>query len=94
MHPEHIDKIRQELAGVSTTDIKALTKLPHLNAVIQEAMRLHPNLLTGGSRKTMDRGVMIKGVYIPPHITVITPHYTIARRMFSLTDDLCITSLF
>ncbi|KAI0593477.1 cytochrome P450 [Biscogniauxia sp. FL1348] len=80
MHPEHIDKIRQELADICITDIKALATLPHLNAVIQEAMRLHPNLLTGGSRKTTENGVKIGNVYIPPHITVITPHYTIARR--------------
>ncbi|KAH9987073.1 cytochrome P450 [Xylariaceae sp. FL0662B] len=80
MHPEHIEKIRQELADVNIADIKALAKLPHLNAVIQEAMRLHPNLLTGGSRKTTENGVKIGDVYIPPHITVITPHYTIARR--------------
>ena len=80
-HPEHIGKIRQELTGVSITDFKALTALPHLNAVIQEAMRLHPNLLTGGSRKTMGGGVVIGDVHIPPDITVVTPHYTIARRM-------------
>ncbi|KAI9902534.1 hypothetical protein N3K66_001886 [Trichothecium roseum] len=79
-HPEHIGKIRQELTGLSITDFKALTALPHLNAVIQEAMRLHPNLLTGGSRKTMGSGVVIGDVHIPPHITVVTPHYTIARR--------------
>lgn len=82
MHPEHIDQIRQELSEVSPTDITALASLSHLNAIIQEAMLLHPNLLTGGSRKTTDKGVMVGDAYIPPHITVITPHYTIARRMF------------
>jgi hypothetical protein len=86
IHPEHIDKIREELGGVCITNFKALTELPHLNAVIQEAMRLHPNLLTGGSRKTTENGVTIGDVYIPPHITVITPHYTIARRMSSKTN--------
>ncbi|KAI0412607.1 cytochrome P450 [Xylaria grammica] len=80
MHPKHIEKIHQELAGVCITDNNELAGLPHLNAVIQEAMRLHPNLLTGGSRKTTEKGVKIGDVYIPPHITVITPHYTIARR--------------
>ncbi|KAI9667972.1 MAG: hypothetical protein M1821_000792 [Bathelium mastoideum] len=80
MQPEHIDKIHQELSGACITDNKALANVPHLNAVIQEAMRLHPNLLTGGSRKTTENGVTIGSMYIPPDITVITPHYTIARR--------------
>ncbi|KAK8029812.1 hypothetical protein PG993_011103 [Apiospora rasikravindrae] len=81
MHPEHIEKIRRELTDdVCITNHRALAALPHLTAVIQEAMRLHPNLLTGGSRKTVDKGVNIGDYYIPPHTTVITPHYTIARR--------------
>jgi cytochrome P450 len=80
MHPEHIDIVRQEVNGVSITDYKALITLPHLTAVIQEAMRLHPNLLTQGGRKTTENGVTIGNVYIPPHTTVIKPHYTISRR--------------
>lgn len=80
MHPEHIEKIHQELNGLCITDHKILAALPHLNAVIQEAMRLHPNLLTGGSRKTTEKGAKIGDLYIPPHTTIVTPHYTIARR--------------
>ncbi|KAI0388469.1 cytochrome P450 [Xylariaceae sp. FL0594] len=79
-HPEHIEKIHRELTGVCITDNKALGSLPHLNAVIQESMRLHPNLLTGGSRKTTGKGVEIGDIYIPPHVTIVTPHYSIARR--------------
>ncbi|KAK0660783.1 Tryprostatin B 6-hydroxylase [Cercophora samala] len=80
LHPEHIDKLHAELADTPLTDNNALTELPHLNAVIQEAMRLHPFLPTGGIRKTTDTGVTIRDVYIPPHTTVLTPLYTISRR--------------
>lgn len=55
-------------------------RAPHLNAVIQEAMRLHPFLPIGGIRKTTDTGVTIRDVHIPPHTTVLTPLYTISRR--------------
>lgn len=82
MNPEHISKIHQELRDICITDYKVLAELPHLNAVIQEAMRIHPNLLTGGGRKTAEDGVTIGEFYIPPHITIVTPHYTIARRMY------------
>ncbi|KXX73522.1 Tryprostatin B 6-hydroxylase [Madurella mycetomatis] len=80
MHPEHIDKLHKELGDTCITNNEALAELPHLNAVIQEAMRLHPSLITGGIRKTTENGVTIRDVYIPPHITVVTPLYTISRR--------------
>ncbi|KAF7901930.1 uncharacterized protein EAF01_007228 [Botrytis porri] len=81
MHREHIAEIREELGVVCITDIKAPTKTTIPKC---QAMRLHPNLLTGGSRKTTESGVTIDGVYIPPHITVVTPHYTIAKCMLFL----------
>ena len=80
MHPTHIHKIRDELQDVSIIDNKALSELTHLDAVIQEAMRLHPSLITGGSRKTTENGVMINNFFIPPHTTVVTPLYTISKR--------------
>ena len=80
MNPQHIDKIREEVEGLPDNDNQALAELPHLNAVIQEAMRLHPSLITGGIRMTTENGVMIGGIFIPPHITVVTPLYTISKR--------------
>jgi tryprostatin B 6-hydroxylase len=80
LHPEHMDKIRQELASISPTDKDALAKLSHLNAVINESMRLHPSLITGGARKTTHDGIMIGDTFIPPHTTVITPRWTISKR--------------
>lgn len=82
LHPHHFDKLRSELATVSDlTDFRALAAVPHLDAVINEAMRLHPAAMTGGARKTPDdTGVWIRGVFIPPKTTIIAPRYTISRR--------------
>ncbi|KAM7195882.1 cytochrome P450 [Rhypophila sp. PSN 637] len=80
-HPDQIRKLRNDLKGISLSDNKALVEVPHLNAVLQEAMRLHANLLTGGVRKTAETGLRFgDGIYIPPHTTVVTPLYTISRR--------------
>ena len=77
--PQHIELIHQELQGVDITDAKALGRLPHLNAVIGETLRLYPVLPTAGSRKTGKSGVTIGGTYIPPHTTIILPRFTIQR---------------
>ena len=82
LHPEHFDILRSQLAEVEDlTDFRALAAVPHLDAVINEAMRLHPAAMTGGARKTPDdQGVWIKGVFIPPKTTIFAPRYTICRR--------------
>ncbi|KAK5992326.1 Tryprostatin B 6-hydroxylase [Cladobotryum mycophilum] len=79
-HPEHVEQIYAEVRDVDITDIKILTKLPHLNAVIKEALRLHPAVPTGGNRKTTQNGIMIGDQFIPPNTTVVAPRYIIKRR--------------
>ncbi|GKT57817.1 cytochrome P450 [Colletotrichum tofieldiae] len=79
-HPEHADKIYEELKDVDATNLKILTSLPHLNAVINEGLRLYPALLTGGARKTTENGATIGGTFIPPHTTIIAPRHVISRR--------------
>ncbi|KAF6811049.1 cytochrome p450 [Colletotrichum sojae] len=79
-HPHHAEKIYDELRDVDITDLKTLTSLPHLNAVINEGLRLYPALLTGGARKTTENGATIGGVFIPADTTIIAPRHVISRR--------------
>ncbi|KAL7944152.1 cytochrome P450 [Trichoderma barbatum] len=78
-HPEHAEKIHEEVKNVDITDLKTLVNLPHLNAVMKESLRLHPALLTGGNRKTTASGLTIGDQFIPPNTTIVAPRYTIGR---------------
>ncbi|RYO93601.1 hypothetical protein DL766_010524 [Monosporascus sp. MC13-8B] len=65
-HPHHAEKIYKEPEGFSVTDLSSLVRLDHLTGVLNEAMRLYLAVLTGGSRKTIENGIMIGETYIPP----------------------------
>ncbi|PSN58944.1 cytochrome P450 [Corynespora cassiicola Philippines] len=79
-YPAHADKIRKELNSVDRIhDVNALAALPHLNAVISEALRLLPPVLTGNGRITGPNGLMIDGTWIPPNIKIHAPKYVISR---------------
>lgn len=77
--PHHAEIIYQELADQDLSDTKVLSQLSHLNAVIQEALRLYPVLPTGGTRDTGEEGMQIAGVFIPPRTKLVMPRYSIHR---------------
>jgi len=70
----------KSLDPATLRDATALAKLPHLNSVISETLRLYPALPTGGNRKTGECGVTIGGTFIPPFTTIVAPRYSISRR--------------
>lgn len=78
-HAEHVDKIRAEVESVDTLDANALAVLPHLNAVINEILRLVPPALTGGGRITGPEGLVLDGTQILPFTKVTAPKYVIKR---------------
>jgi cytochrome P450 len=82
-HPHHAEQVYKELDGVDETDPKALNRLSHLNAIINETLRLYPVLLTGGARKTLQEGTTIGGTYIPPHTTIVAPRFSISRSKYN-----------
>jgi cytochrome P450 len=83
-HPQHADLILSELRAhnVEETDANALAKLPHLNAVINETLRLVPPQLTGGGRITPPEGLWLDDTWIPGGTKVTAPKYVLSRRRF------------
>lgn len=61
------------------TNSRTLRDLPHLNALINETLRIHPPVPSGGYRQTPSEGLTIAGQYIPGHTTIVAPRYTIGR---------------
>ena len=54
--------------------------MPHLNGVINEVLRLHPAVPTGGFRETPPEGVEIGGQKVPGNTLICAPRWTIGRR--------------
>ncbi|TGO57308.1 hypothetical protein BCON_0067g00290 [Botryotinia convoluta] len=80
LDPDQIVKLRLELDVLeSICDMAALRNLPHLNAIINETLRLHPALPTGGLRDTPSEGVTIADTYVPGNVTVCVPRYVLGR---------------
>ena len=81
MNPTAQENLRAELDTVeSIVDLEALQRLPYLEAVINETLRLHSVVPTGGIRQTADEGITVAGQYIPPHTTIVAPRYSISQR--------------
>jgi cytochrome P450 len=82
-YPEEVEKLRQEQAREGVTDLhdfRKLQALPHLNGVINEVLRLHPAVPTGGLRETPAEGIEIGGKWVPGNTLICAPRWTISRR--------------
>ncbi|KAL8947425.1 MAG: hypothetical protein Q9222_006293 [Ikaeria aurantiellina] len=77
--PDHQEKLYKELTSVDIHDPGALKSLPHLNGVINESLRIHPPVPTGGYRQSPPGGMKIGGRYIPGDITIVAPRYTLGK---------------
>lgn len=82
LNPSQADKLYDELKDINVHDREVLQKLPHLNALINETLRFHPAVPTGGYRDTPPEGMTIGGRYIPGNTTIVAPRYTISRCEF------------
>ena len=79
--PKNLRKLQAELQTIgSVEDIRALQTLPYLNGLINETLRLHPAVPTGGLRETPPEGIRIADRFIPGNTTICAPRYTLARR--------------
>lgn len=84
--PIHVKKLRAELhalpQGPSRYDTQQLRDLPHLNAVINETLRLLPPIASGVQRYTPAEGLQIGDTWIPGYVNVQVPSYAMFRGMF------------
>jgi cytochrome P450 len=77
--PEHVSKLRDELKDVDITENRNLQPLVHLNALINETLRLYPPVLTAPLRQTPPEGLKIGEQFIPGNVTISTPQWNLAR---------------
>ncbi|TGO17744.1 hypothetical protein BTUL_0015g00800 [Botrytis tulipae] len=80
-HPDIYKKLRKEIRSsfASIEDIKlqdVLSKLPYLEAVVQETLRIHAPLANGFTRWVPDKnGAIICGQHVPRGTVVTINHY-------------------
>ena len=80
---EQQEKLYRELSAIDVYDRKLLRSLPHLNGVINESLRIHPPVPTGGYRQSPLDGMKIGSQYIPGGVTIVAPRYTLGKRWSS-----------
>lgn len=81
-HPNAAEKLRREVAAHirdGQVDHISIQKCAYLNAVIDEALRLHPPVPAGLIRTTPPEGITVGKTYIPGDVNVILPLWSIQR---------------
>lgn len=78
-HPEYQSQLLSALKGIDIYDRNQLRTCTLLTAIIDETLRLHPPVPTGGYRQTPPEGITINGTYIPGNVTIISPRYSLGR---------------
>ena len=87
-NPRYLREIQNELAGIDSIEhLNTLRDLQCLNGVIEETLRLHPAVPTGGLRQTPPEGAIIAGKFIPGNTIICAPRYSIARCMCPFPAD-------
>jgi len=67
-------------------DVYTLGKLPYLDAVVQETLRLVPPVPSGPPRYSGEKGGQVLGRYVPSHTTITCPTWTLHRDARNFKD--------
>jgi cytochrome P450 len=82
-----VERLRVELdeyfSKYKTVDHSTLSRLQHLDAVINETMRLHPPVPSGVQRQTPREGLLVGEIFIPGNTIVQVPFHTMFRGMMT-----------
>ena len=85
--PKHVKKLREELNTLPEGELRyqaqQLKNMSHLNAVINETLRLLPPIASGVQRFTPAEGLQIGDTWIPGFVNVQVPSYAMFRGMLS-----------
>ncbi|GAB1315434.1 hypothetical protein MFIFM68171_05644 [Madurella fahalii] len=87
--PVLVQRLQSEFDALPNLEHDNLLTVAHLDAVINEAMRLHPPVPSGTQRVTPEEGLQIGKHYIPGDVIVQVPSYTVFRdeRCFVLPNE-------
>ena len=84
-----VERLRAEVNGLPNDFVAEDTmKLPYLNCVVQETLRLYGAAPGGLPRTTPSQGAVLCGLYIPADVTVTTQAYTLHRNPDIYEDPL------
>lgn len=79
-HPDVRTKLEEEVNALPDDfNDTTLEKLPYLNAVIAETLRLYGSAPGALPRTTPSKGFTVNGIYIPSGVTLTTQSYTMHR---------------
>ncbi|KAF6240618.1 hypothetical protein HO173_001289 [Letharia columbiana] len=85
-----LDKVCDEVRGAFQSEgnitFASVTRLPYLNAVIEESLRLYPPVPSTLPRRTLAQGNVIDGHFVPGNTTVGVNHWSAYRSKDNFRD--------
>ncbi|KZL77278.1 benzoate 4-monooxygenase cytochrome [Colletotrichum incanum] len=81
-------EIREQFARAEEMDSKKLSRLPYLQAVLHESLRIYPPVAGATPRVTPPSGCIIDGHFIPGNTTVAINQYATYRASANFKDAL------
>ena len=92
-HPSHLKRVQDEVRSAFQTEkdinlqsVGTAARLPYMEAVLKESLRLYPPLGALMPRMTGPEGDMIDGMFIPPNVSCLTQGQIVFRLISQQTS--------